>query len=114
MGGYRGCDLAPLVISEDNDSMVTPAECKTPAATYIGGGEQPVLSDEAPKTHDLLRKENFLNYLEPPTPGTERVDSCVSMRVQSLEVKAARSFLTSRSNAPRLFRGSRTTELNPA
>jgi predicted peptidase len=46
--------------------------------------------------------------------GDSMFHSRVSMRVRSLGVKAAASFLTSPSNAPRLFRGSGTTELNPA
>jgi hypothetical protein len=46
-------------ISEDYYSIVTRAERKTPAAIYIGDGEQAVLYDKARKTHDLLRKENL-------------------------------------------------------
>jgi len=60
---------------------------KTPAFMYIDEGEQPVPSDEAPKTHDLLRTENFPvhcielrdhdhNYRAPGmarTPGTAAV-----------------------------------------
>jgi hypothetical protein len=51
--------------SEDYRSIVTRAERKTPAAIYIGDGEQPVLYDKERKTHDLLRKENLcVHYVE--------------------------------------------------
>jgi hypothetical protein len=67
--------------------MVTRAGPKTPAALYIDGGEQPVLSDEARQTHDLLRIENSPVHCAelrdhdyhyrapgvPTTPGTEPV-----------------------------------------
>lgn len=43
----------------------TRAERKTPVAIYIGDREQPDLYDQARKTRDLLRKENFpVHYVE--------------------------------------------------
>ncbi len=78
MGGYLGYDAAMLQsryfaaaaihamgISQDYYWIVARAERKTPVAIYIGDREQPDLYEQARKTRDLLRKENFpVHYVE--------------------------------------------------
>jgi poly(3-hydroxybutyrate) depolymerase len=71
MGGYRGQDLAPLHsnyfaaaailgmgISEAYYSIVTRAERRTPAAIYIGDGEQTVLYDKAQNSQPAAKRKS--------------------------------------------------------
>jgi poly(3-hydroxybutyrate) depolymerase len=72
MGGYLGYDAAMLQskyfaaaaihamgISEDYYWIIGRAERKMPVAIYVGDSENPDLYDQARKTRDRLRKENF-------------------------------------------------------